>query len=323
VKEFVRRHRKPLLVAAQVLAVVVFVGALVWAAGDAWGDAGPRLRHADLGDVAISCALLAGYYMLFVIGWMWILAAFGIRLPYRIALGAEMASMLAKYVPGGVWTPAARVVAVRRYGVKDTPLVLASIALEAGLSAIAGVLVFVLSLPFIDDVDAPLLPLGIFAAVALVLLHPRVFVPLCARVYRPFGEARIPALRYRTMLGLIAFYAAGWVLGGAALLYLLRSVGSDPGIETIAFLGGTSAIGAIVAVLSVIAPSGLGVREGSMYGLLLAVSPAGAALGATILNRLTITIVELLLLAGAVLWRVHRPPLPAEPDGPVPDPTAS
>ena len=45
---------------------------------------------------------------------MRILAAWGIRIPYRVALQAEMVSMLAKYVPGGVWTPAARVAALGR-----------------------------------------------------------------------------------------------------------------------------------------------------------------------------------------------------------------
>jgi uncharacterized membrane protein YbhN (UPF0104 family) len=51
----------------------------------------------------------------------------------------------------------------------------------------------------------------------------------------------------------------------------------------------------------------LGVREASMYGLLRAVAPAGVALSATILNRLTITIVEAVLLAaGALAWR-YRP----------------
>jgi uncharacterized membrane protein YbhN (UPF0104 family) len=60
-------------------------------------------------------------------------------------------------------------------------------------------------------------------------------------------------------------------------------------------------VGAIVAVLSVITPSGLGVREASMYGLMIVVVPAGAALGATVLNRLAITLVETALLGGGVL----------------------
>ena len=82
-----------------------------------------------------------------MIGWQSILRAYGIRLGYRAVLGAEMLSMLAKYIPGGVWTPAARVVATRRAGIDNTSVVLATILLEAGLSAVAGVIVLAASLP--------------------------------------------------------------------------------------------------------------------------------------------------------------------------------
>jgi uncharacterized membrane protein YbhN (UPF0104 family) len=88
---------------------------------------------------------------------------------------------------------------------------------------------------------------------------------------------------------------------------MLRSVGAHPGPETIPYLGGVSAVGAIVAVVAVFAPSGLGAREASMYGLLLAVTSSGPALGATLLNRLLITIVELVLFGvGVATWRVTR-----------------
>ena len=258
---FARLHgNRRLYGTLQVVALVIVLGFLGYAFRGTWEDAEPRLRSASLVDLGISTAILAAYYLLFVAGWMTILAAYGIRVPYRIALQAEMLSMLAKYVPGGVWTPAARVVAMRRAGVKDTPKVLASVLLEAGLSAVAGVLVFVASLSAVDD-------------------NPRVK----ARIARVIGY-----------------------LGGAALYFLLRAVGEDPGVSTIPYLGGVSAVGAIVAVLSIIAPSGLGVREASMYGLLLAVASPGAALGATVLNRVTITLVEAgLLLAGTLAWRLR------------------
>jgi uncharacterized membrane protein YbhN (UPF0104 family) len=62
-----------------------------------------------------------------------------------------------------------------------------------------------------------------------------------------------------------------------------------------------------VAVLAVFAPSGLGVREAAMYGLLIAVMSRTTALGATILNRLAITVVEIGLFAcGLVLWRIRN-----------------
>ncbi len=63
-----------------------------------------------------------------------------------------------------------------------------------------------------------------------------------------------------------------------------------------------------------------------MYGLLLAITTKGVALGVTVLNRLTITIVEGLLLLVAAALRVWTLPSqavraawrlePAETDGP-------
>ena len=50
--------------------------------------------------------------------------------------------------------------------------------LGAGLSAVAGVIVFVLSLAFVDNVNAPLAPLIVFGVVLAILVQPRVFRPL-------------------------------------------------------------------------------------------------------------------------------------------------
>ena len=302
-------------IAAQLAFVVALVAFLGFALRDTWADAVPRLRDADVRDLLIATVLVGAYYCLFVVGWQWILRALSVRVSYAVALQAEMASMLAKYVPGGVWTPAARVVWLRKAGVDAaTPLVLSSILLEAGLSAVSGVGVFVAGLAIIGGADAPLLPLALFTAVVTVALHPRIFRWLAKRVFRPFGGVELPQLPYRVLLGLLVYYAFSWIVGGAAFLFLIRALGGDAGAETIVFLGGTAAVGAIVAVLSIISPSGLGVREASMYGLVLAVAPSGIALGAVVLNRVVITVVEgLLLLVGALLWRRRRTELSSAP----------
>ena len=261
-----------------------------------------------------ACLALGAYYLVFVLGWKWILAEWGVQISYPVALRSEMVSMLAKYIPGGVWTPAARVVAARRAGVTDAWLVTSSMLLEAGLSAVSGVIVLVLGLAFVDNVHAPLAPLIVFGAVVAVLVQPRVFRPLAGRVLRRLGYTReLPNMRARILSALLVFYAFTWVLGGLALWLLLYSVGARPEAASIVFLGGTAAVGAIVAVLFVFAPSGIGVREASMYGLLLAVATPGQALGAVALNRLALTGVELLLLlVGGLLLRRSRPLDPAE-----------
>jgi uncharacterized membrane protein YbhN (UPF0104 family) len=274
---------------------------------DVWADAKPRLRNADVTDLALAVAIVAAYYLAFVIGWLRILAAYGIHIPYRVALQSEMLSMLAKYVPGGVWTPTARVVALRRFGVKETPVVLATILLEAGLSAVAGVGVFLVGLVIIGGADVPLLPLAAFGILVSFLLYPPVFAAVAKRLLRPFGAEEVTPIPARTAFQLLAFYALTWPLGGAAMFFMLRAVGGDPAVSSIPFLGGVSAVGAIVAVLAIFAPSGLGVREASMYGLLLAVVTEAVALGAIVINRLTITVVEaLLLLVGVLLLRRRR-----------------
>ena len=130
-----------------------------------------------------------------------------------------MASILAKYIPGTVWIPAARVAALRRAGYRDTALVLGSMIMEAGLSALAGVLVFLVSLTTVGFSDAPVLPLcSSLALIAVVGLHPRVFTPGVRRVLRPFGASDLPPLPYSTLLGLLAFYCFTWLVGGDGCL---------------------------------------------------------------------------------------------------------
>jgi glycosyltransferase 2 family protein len=307
VAAFASRHRR-LVGVGQLLLLAVFFSVFGWGLRGTFNSAEHDLHHSNLALFGLGCVALAAYYLVFVLGWKWILAEWGVKISYPVALRSEMVSMLAKYIPGGVWTPAARVVAARRAGVTDAWLVTSSMLLEAGLSAVSGVIVFVLSLAFVDNVDAPLAPLVVFGVVLAILVQPRVFRPLAGKVMRRFGYTReLPNMRARTLSALLVFYAGTWVLGGVALWLMLQAVGASPEPASIVFLGGVAAVGAIVAVLVVFAPSGLGVREASMYGLMLAVATPGQALGAVALNRLALTGVELLLLVvGGFLLRRGR-----------------
>jgi glycosyltransferase 2 family protein len=300
----------------QLALVAIIVAFCAWGVRHEWSKAGSRLEHARPGYVALALLAISAYYLIFILGWIRMLAAWGIAVPYRVALQAEMVSMLAKYIPGGVWTPAARAVALRRAaGVTDTGTVLASILVEAALSAISGVIVFVVSLAWVRGVDAPLPALVLLVVLLASLLHPRIFRPLSHKMLKPFGAHQIEPLPFPITIGLLLFYCATWVIGGLALWFLLRGVEATPALSTVPFLGGVAAVGAIVAVLAVFTPSGLGAREASMYGLLLAITSSAPALSATLLNRLAITLVEVALFGvGLVAWRIGRRPVPEASD---------
>src|SRR3954454_213291 len=275
------QQRPRLLKGLQLALLVATLAICIWAVRSQWSDAWPLLQHARVGYVVLAFITVSVYYLVFILGWMRILDSWGISVPYRVALQAEMVSMLAKYIPGGVWTPAARTLALRRgANVTDTPTVLASILVEAALSAISGVIVFVISLAWVDGVDAPLWALIAFAVLLASLLHPRIFRPLSHRILKPFGAHELEPLPFPTTVGLLLFYCGTWIISGFAVWFMLLSLGASPGLAVVAFLGGVSAVGAIVAVLAFFAPSGLGAREASMYGLLLAVTKAGPGAGA-------------------------------------------
>jgi uncharacterized membrane protein YbhN (UPF0104 family) len=302
------RARPRLYKGLQVLLAALALAFCVWAVQSQWSKAGPRLEHANLGYLALAFGIVGVYYLVFILGWIRMLSAWGIHVRYGVALQAEMVSLLAKYIPGGVWTPAARAVALRRAGgVTDTPTVLASILVEALLSAISGVIVFVVSLAWVRGVNAPLPLLIPFGLLCAAVLHPRIFRPLGDRILRPFGAQTVEPLPFGLTIVLLLFYCGTWLIGGLAVYFMMRSLGAHPTVAEIPFLGGVTAVGAIVAVLAVFSPSGLGFREGAMYGLLLAITTVGPALGVTLVNRLAITLVELVLFgAGVVWWRFTR-----------------
>jgi uncharacterized membrane protein YbhN (UPF0104 family) len=301
---FLERHRR-LKIALEVGVGLVVVGCCAYAVRNEWAKAGPLLADTRPRWFALALLTVAAYYLVFVLGWLRILAALGVSVSYSAALQSEMISMLAKYVPGGVWTPAARVAALRRLGGTDASgTVLASILIEALLSALAGVVVFVVSLAWVRGVNAPLIPLLLFGVLCAALLHPRVIGALAPRVLRPFGVRALAPLPFSTMLALLGFYCSTWLVGGLGVLFELRSLGADPRLTLVPFLGGAAAVGAIAAVLAFVTPSGLGVREAATYGLLIAVTNDSTALSATVLNRIAITAVEIgLFVCGIVLWR--------------------
>ena len=145
----------------ELIGLGVLLGALAWTLRDVWADAEPLLRHADITDLVVATAIVAAYYLVFVLGWC---GSSRLRDPDPVSRRTAGRDALdAREVrAGGVWTPTARVVALRRFGVKETPVVLASILLEAGLSAVAGIGVFLVGLVIIGGADVPLVPLAAF-----------------------------------------------------------------------------------------------------------------------------------------------------------------
>ena len=95
------RSRPWLYRTLQAAAIVATIAFCTLAIVSEWGKASGPVENANLIDVGLALAAIAAYYLVFIFGWIRILDAWGIKIGYRVALQAEMVSMLAKYVPGG------------------------------------------------------------------------------------------------------------------------------------------------------------------------------------------------------------------------------
>ena len=271
-------QQRPRLVKALQLALLVATLALcIWAVRSQWSDAWPLLQHARVGYVALAFATVSVYYLVFILGWMRILDAWGIRCPTASRCRRRWSRCSRSTSPAASGRRGAHARARRGANVTDTPTVLASILVEAALSAISGVIVFVISLAWVNGVDAPLWALIAFAVLLASLLHPRDLPPVEPQAAEAVRRARPRAAAVpddARPAALLLRHVGDQRL--RRLVHAAQPRRDPPSLAIVAFLGGVSAVGAIVAVLAFFAPSGLGAREASMYGLLLAVTSGGA-----------------------------------------------
>jgi glycosyltransferase 2 family protein len=213
--------------------------------------------------LSLVCAVLGN--LAIAMAWRALLPDVGSGLRLLPALQVFLLGQLGKYVPGSVWPVVVQMELGRRHGLARARVGAASIA-TLGIGMLSGVVVAAVCLA-LQDLDAALRYWFLLLLVPplVVLMHPRVFVPLLDRVLRAAGRQPVGGvLGWR---GTAA--AAGWSL----LSWLLFGLGTW---LLAADLGGTRpllAIGAFAAAwtagfLVVVVPAGAGVREAGLVLLL-------------------------------------------------------
>src|SRR4029077_877285 len=81
---FLRAH--PFLAKGLQLALVLAtLGFCAWAVRTEWSKAAPLLEHASPAYIGLALGSVALYYLVFVLGWIRILAAWEIDITYRVA----------------------------------------------------------------------------------------------------------------------------------------------------------------------------------------------------------------------------------------------
>lgn len=305
------------------IAVLVF-GFLVLTVVDQWAEIQERGVHFHVQWLLPAFVFLPLFYALSALGWDLILRFLG----YRIGLGQAQVAwgqpLLARYVPGSVLYVLGRVLLSERLGVPRR-ITIASIAYEQALSATSAVAVaayFFISHP---DLQGEPLRWAVLLVVpaAIAVLSPPVFGPLANRALRAFGRDPLPVvISLRGVIALLAFYALNWGVVSVGIYCVARSVSSIP-LDEVLTVGSAQAVGYVAALLTVVAPAGLGIRDAAFaWAVKVAVPGKSFALASliAIVVRGVLTVVELLYVAIVTAlgrrqgWSVHTGVLHPSPE---------
>lgn len=303
-------QRRSVRIALQLGIALLIFGFLVLTVISQWDEVRQEGVHFEVLWLPPALCVLAAFYFLGALGWDLILRFLGHRIGLAQAQVAWGQPLLARYVPGSVLYVLGRILLAERAGVPRRTT-LASIVYEQAISASAAVAVasyFVISHPDLQD-----LPIrwGVLLVVpaAIVLLQPRVFGPLANRALAAFGREPLPAtMPTRGVLVMLAFYAANWCVAGVGVYLVARSV-RFIGLSDLPVVGSAQAVGYVAALVTLVAPAGLGVRDAAFaWAVKEALPNHSFALGSliAIAVRAVLTVVEV-VYAGAVtaLGRRH------------------
>ncbi len=317
------RSRSVRLAVQLALALVIF-GFLVLTVVNQWAEIKEKGVHFHGAWLLPAGVLLLLFYTLSALAWDVILRFLGYRIGVVRAQVAWGQPLLARYVPGSVLYVLGRVLLSERLGVPRRTTI-ASIVYEQAIAATAAVGVasyFFISHPDLQGQPLRWLVLPVVPA-ALTILHPRVFRPLADRVLRAFGRESLPAvLPMRAVLTMLLFYAGTWVVIGLAVYCVARSVTYIP-FSDVLIVGSAQAVGYVAALLTLVFPAGLGVRDAAFAWAVKAATPGNSfAVGSliAIAVRGVLTVVELLYVGMVTLlgkregWSIPTGVLHASPE---------
>ena len=296
------------------LAVVVF-GFLVLTVIDQWSEIQSEGVHFHVLWLIPGLIILTVYFVFAAFGWDLILRSLGYRIGFGRAQVAWGQPLLARYVPGSILYVLGRVLLSERAGVPRR-ISLASIVYEQAISATSAIVVaayFIIKHP---DLQGDPIRWGVLLLIplAILILSPQVFRPLSNKVLGAFGRDPLPVvMSLRDVIGLIIYFSLTWILVAFGIYSVARSVTYIP-YDDILLVGSAQAIGYFAALVTLVAPAGLGVRDAAFAWAVKAALPGRSfAVGSliAIAVRAVMTVSELIYV-GAVTaigrhqgWTIH------------------
>lgn len=261
------------------------------------------IADADIGIFLFSMLFYFAYKLTIASLWHYITKINGCAISYDSAVTGYLYSILGKYIPGKVFMLAARLAYYKEEG---APLSKVTVCffIENICTLLGAAMLFIVSLLFFPNEllsDYQWITILLIAAF-FAAIHPRVI----NLVLKPIGKlAKKPLeipMKYSQMIRVVLLFIANWLIVGVGFYILTRSICPAVELNQLLFCAGVWGVSAIIGILAVFAPSGLGVREGIITAGLMLIMPQNEAVVISVLSRLWQTIPELVLVLAAFVY---------------------
>ena len=279
----------------QVVVLLLALGFLAALLASQWQALQAYDWHIQPGWALLALAGLGLSWLVELGLWRAILGRLGGALRYGQAARVWFLSNITRYIPGNVWQFLSMVELAAEQGVSRVAT-LTSIVLHQAISTAAGLSLAALYFAWAGEGlwFARLRPFLYALPLGLLLLQPRLLERglnwLLARFGRP--PLRI-TLTWAQIWALLGGYAIVWLVMGTSFAALVRALTPLTWAQ-LPTLVAVFAAAYVIGFLSLLTPSGLGVREGVMTLLLTTALPAGVAALVAIVARLWMIVGELI-----------------------------
>ena len=293
-----------LLKTAFFVAIVVAMGWFLWKVD--WTS----LQNLEIapGLLPVSLTLMWAHRYYGVLIWRVVLTQLGAHSlpPFCVLADIYAKAWLARYIPGTLPWIAGKVYLAAEQGISKSRLAVSSIV-EAGAQIVATGIVSVGFLAIdgrIGDVVPFFRVLGLAGtALFAVAMVPPVFNRVIALGMRLIRRDIKIAVSWKGICTPIALHAFGAIASGLGLAVFSNTFIPSLNASDTLFLIGAFGLSGVVGMLTPLAPSGLGTRDGAQLLLLLVIMPAPEASVLVIATRLWSLLVDVIFWAGAIATR--------------------
>jgi uncharacterized membrane protein YbhN (UPF0104 family) len=300
-----RGQRDTVLAWLRVVFGIVLFAVVLLAVVRSWNEVRSTLSRIGLVDVVLAELLVLVGLAASALTWRVSLRELGSTVRVDAAAKIYLLGQLGKYVPGSVWALALQMELATRAGVSRRRGMTASVFAIA-INVMTGLLLGLAVVPTVVSGRPWLIAAAIaLAVVCAVALSPSVLTRLVDAGLRALR--RPPVGRRVTWRGLLtasAWSIGSWLTYGMAVWVLTVGVGAPAGESLGLCLSGV-ALAMTAGFLVVIAPSGIGVREGVFVAALSPVLPPREALAVALAARLVFTVADLIAAAVVVPVRIQ------------------